>query len=318
MPDFLRVLPVFYDSTFLRHATGGHPECPERLQAILERLTGDALKSVVQLRTCQAPDEVWITAVHGEDYVRAVRQRCENGGGWLDADTILSPGSFDAARLACGAVCHAVREVVEGRERAAFCAVRPPGHHAESNRGMGFCLLNNVAVAAEYSIRNLLLNRILVIDWDVHHGNGTQEIFWTRAEVGYLSIHRYPFYPGTGTAGETGSADGLGCTLNLPISFGTPPSEFLKQFRRGLEQIAQRIQPELILISAGFDAFVDDPIGSLGLGPEDFGHLTDAVVEMSREYCPGKIVSVLEGGYHLDGLASCTENHLLSLSRSLN
>ena len=310
------MIPVYYDPKFLDHVTGNHPECSERLRGLLPKLETEPLKSIVSRAECTAAPLSWITAVHSPEYVATIERLCRQGGGWLDSDTRLSPGSFEAAIIACGAACQAVAEVVEGKSSAAFCAVRPPGHHAESSGGMGFCLFNNVAVAAQFAVKELRLNRVLVVDWDVHHGNGTQEIFWTRPDVGFLSIHRFPFYPGTGTAGETGAGDGLGATLNLPIAHGTPTNEYLTKFRQGVEQIAQRIKPELILISAGFDAFRDDPIGSLGLKFEDFKLLTEIVLDISRSYCPQKVVSVLEGGYHLTGLANCVEAHLLALAHS--
>jgi acetoin utilization deacetylase AcuC-like enzyme len=175
---------------------------------------------------------------------------------------------------------------------------------------MGFCLFNSIAVGAQYAVSELGLSRVLIVDWDVHHGNGSQDIFWRRSDVAFMSIHRYPFYPGTGSSEETGAGAGLGWTLNLPIEYGTSRAAYLDAFRNGIERFASQAKPELILISAGFDAYWQDPIGSLGLQPEDFAEMTAIVLEISRAYCPGKVVSVLEGGYHLVGLADCVAAHL--------
>jgi acetoin utilization deacetylase AcuC-like enzyme len=308
------LVPVFYDPVFLRHFTGCHPESPDRLVAISAELESGRLNKLVHVRACELAPETRVSAVHDSGYVQTVREICSAGGGWLDSDTRLSPASYEAALRACGGACQAVDEVLSGRSPVVFCAVRPPGHHAESEQGMGFCLFNSIAVAAQYAVESKGLNRILVVDWDVHHGNGTQQIFYSRSDVAFLSIHRFPFYPGTGTLGETGTGEGLGYTVNLPTEFGTTPDVFIEKFRRALEQLAGRVKPELILVSAGFDAYWNDPIGSLGLQPEHFRELTQIVVEVSRAFAGPKIVSVLEGGYDLRGLAECTAEHLLALS----
>jgi acetoin utilization deacetylase AcuC-like enzyme len=309
------MIPVFVHSCFLDHLTGPHPECPERLLALAPRLQQLEREGLVQCRQVMSPSVSPIAKVHSLGHIEAVQTICVRGGGWLDSDTRLSPGSFAAALTASAAACQAVDEVLGGSATAAFCAIRPPGHHAESARGMGFCLFNHVAVAAQYALDKHRLNRILIVDWDVHHGNGTQEIFWERPDVGFFSIHRYPFYPGTGAAEETGMGPGLGATLNLPITFGTSRSVFLERFGSGLEQMAQRLRPELILISAGFDAYRNDPIGSLGLEVEDFGALTQVVLEVAGVWCNGRTISVLEGGYDLGGLPDCVESHLKALDR---
>jgi acetoin utilization deacetylase AcuC-like enzyme len=311
------MIPVYYDPVFLRHETGSHPECPARLVSLIEHLRGSELVRSIEIRPAEPAARHSIEAVHDPEYVGEIERFCAAGGGWLDPDTRCSPASFEVATRACGAVCQAVAEVIAGKSATAFCAVRPPGHHAESNRAMGFCLLNQVAIAAEHAIRDFRLQRVLIVDWDVHHGNGTQQIFWERPDVGFVSIHRFPFYPGTGTVAETGSGAGAGFTLNIPLPFGTPPAVFLKHFKRGVENMARRIRPEIVLVSAGFDAFIDDPVGSLGLQPEHFAELTKFVWEIAGEYCQHKLVSALEGGYHLQGLAHCAEHHLLALADGL-
>jgi acetoin utilization deacetylase AcuC-like enzyme len=242
--------------------------------------------------------------------VAAITQR---GGGHLDSDTVVSRASFDVARLAAGAACDAVDRVLAGESKTAFCLMRPPGHHALAERAMGFCLFNNIAIAACVARQEHQVDRVLIVDWDVHHGNATQDTFYADDRVGFFSIHRWPFYPGTGAADETGAGDGLGTTRNLPIAFGTPRSVYLDQFRSELENFAQRIRPQLVLISAGFDAHAQDPIGSLGLEVEDFAELTRIVRDIASVHADGRVVSMLEGGYNPPILAECVETHLRGL-----
>ena len=231
----------------------------------------------------------------------------------LDPDTWVLPGSVLAARLAAGAAIEAVSYVVAAPGRRALCLVRPPGHHARPSAGMGFCIYGNVAVAAADALARLDLSRVLIVDFDVHHGNGTQDVFYDSSRVGFLSIHRYPFYPGTGARDETGSGEGLGSTMNIPLLYGTPRSEYHAAFRAGLEKLADRIRPELVLISAGFDAHAEDPVGDLGLEVEDFEILTREVVSVAETHAGGRIVSVLEGGYNVPILAGCVVAHLDAL-----
>ena len=231
----------------------------------------------------------------------------------LDPDTWLLPGSGLAARLAAGAAVEAVSYVMKAPARRALCLVRPPGHHARPGSGMGFCIYGNVAIAAEHALDRFDLNRVLIVDFDVHHGNGTQEVFYKTSRVGFLSVHRYPFYPGTGAKDETGTGDGLGSTRNIPLAYGTPRSQYHAAFRAGLETLADRVRPELILISAGFDAHAEDPVGDLGLEVDDFESLTKAIVDIADTHAAGRIVSVLEGGYNIPILAGCVEIHLHSL-----
>jgi acetoin utilization deacetylase AcuC-like enzyme len=231
----------------------------------------------------------------------------------MDSDTVVSPASFEVARLAAGAACDAVDRVLKGEDKTAFCLVRPPGHHALAERAMGFCLFNNVAVAAGVAQQEHEVDRVLIVDWDVHHGNATQDSFYADDRVGFFSIHRWPFYPGTGAADDTGTGDGLGATRNLPITFGTSRREYLDQFRRELEDFASRIRPQLVLVSAGFDSHREDPIGSLGLEVEDFDELTKIVRNIATVHAEGRVVSLLEGGYNPPVLAECVETHLREL-----
>ena len=287
------------DPLYLEHHTTGHVECPDRVLAILEHLrTSGLLEKLVPLPARDATvDE--LALVHGRDYIESVRWACERGGGWFDADTYLNERSYAAAVRAVGGVLAAVEAVRDGRDRTAFCLVRPPGHHATPSRGMGFCLFNNVAVAARF-----LKRRVLVVDWDVHHGNGTQDIFWDDPSVGYLSTHRWPFYPGTGRADEQGA----GNILNLPIPETATRPAVLATFRDGVERAGREFKPEFVLVSCGFDAYARDPIGGLGLEPEDFRVMTDVVRSLGTP-----VVSALEGGYNLEGLGPCAEQHVRGL-----
>jgi acetoin utilization deacetylase AcuC-like enzyme len=304
---------LYFDPLFLQHDTGDHPESATRIIPAARQLN-----SIVIHFGCIRPS--WeplapeaLTRIHSSSYIESIRKLAEGGGGNLDHDTVLSARSFDVASAAAGAVCDAVDEVIAGVERHAFCLIRPPGHHASRNKGMGFCLFNNVALGARRAIDQHGLDRVLIVDWDVHHGNGTQEIFWEDGRVGFFSIHRHPFYPGTGAADEIGAGAGLGTKLNVPITFGTPRAAYLQQFNTGLERLATEIRPQLILISAGFDAHRLDPVGSLGLESEDFGEMTRSVLAVANSYAGGRVVSALEGGYNPTAVADCVEKHVQQL-----
>lgn len=304
---------LYYDPCFLRHETGAHPERADRLRSIVERLAHSGLD-----RKCRRPQ--WepisrqaLARVHWPRYIDEVWAFAKSGGGELDADTVVSPASYEVALQAAGAVCDAVRRVVRGEDATALCLVRPPGHHALAGRAMGFCLFNNVAVAARMAIDELGLDRVLIVDWDVHHGNGTQAAFWEEPRVGFLSIHRWPFYPGTGLEDETGAGPGLGYTVNLPVPYGTPRAEYLARFTLALDRFADRVKPQLVLVSAGFDPHRLDPVGDLGLETEDFASLTSRVLEAAEAHAAGRLVSVLEGGYHLQATAEGVEAHLAEM-----
>lgn len=308
------MLALYYDPIFLEHDTGRHPENAGRLRALEPLVDAAADQHVVRPKWDPA---TWdrLTRVHERGYVEALEQFAATGGGQAEADTVVSRRSLEAARMAAGAVADGVTRVLRGETSAALCLVRPPGHHALADQPMGFCLLNNVAVGAQVAVAEMGLDRVLIVDWDVHHGNGTQATFWEDPRVGFFSSHRHPFYPGTGDADETGSGEGLGTTRNLPIRFGTSRREILARITGELEKFADRMQPQLVLISAGFDAHRADPIGSLGLESEDFATLTRAVREIAAEHCQGRIVSVLEGGYNPQALAESVEAHRRELQR---
>jgi acetoin utilization deacetylase AcuC-like enzyme len=304
---------LYYDPRFLDHDTGTHPEQPNRLRHIVAQLDQTGLLSHCARPTWQPASRARLELIHEPAHIDRVATMAGRGGGQLDSDTVVSTASFDVAQLAAGASCDAVERVLAGNDKTALCVIRPPGHHALPERAMGFCLFNNIAIAASVAIAEHKLDRVLVVDWDVHHGNGTQDIFYADDRVGFFSIHRWPFYPGTGAADETGTGDGLGATRNLPIEFGTPRADYLGTFRRELEDFAERIRPQLVLVSAGFDSHRADPIGSLGLDVEDFAELTRIVRDVATVHADGRIVSLLEGGYNPPVLAECVEVHLRGL-----
>ncbi len=304
---------LYQHAAFLEHDTGKHPERPERLTAIRRQLERSGLDARCQRPTWQSVTDAQLGRAHDLDYVRRVQAFAERGGGRIEADTVVAPRSHDVARLAAGAACDAVTRVLKGEDHSALCLARPPGHHALHAGAMGFCLFNNVAVAARAALVEHQLDRVLIVDWDVHHGNGTQDAFWEDPQVGFFSIHRWPFYPGSGAADETGAGKGLGATLNVPVEFGTSRQEYFAAFRGGLEDLAKRLRPQLVLISAGFDAHRDDPIGSLELECEDFAELTKIVQAVANEHADGRVVSLLEGGYNTGALAGSVEAHLREL-----
>jgi acetoin utilization deacetylase AcuC-like enzyme len=307
---------LYSDPRFLDHDTRrGHPERAERLRQITAHLDETGLAAKCTRPEWQAATRDQIERVHQAAYVDSIEDISSRGGGRPDPDTVVSPASFDVARLAAGAACDAVRRVLSGEDRSALAIVRPPGHHALADRAMGFCLFNNVAIAAHAALAEHELDRVLIVDWDVHHGNATQDTFYADGRVGFFSIHRWPFYPGSGAADETGTGDGLGVTRNLPVEFGTPREEYQARFRRELEEFAARVRPQLVLVSAGFDAHREDPIGSLGLEVEDFAELTRYVFDVAAVHAGGRVVSLLEGGYNPVRLAECVSIHLQKMLR---
>ncbi|MEI8375878.1 MAG: histone deacetylase [Planctomycetota bacterium] len=301
---------LYLDNRFLNHETGNHPERPERIREIPARLALAGLDARCQRPTWLPISGQRLTRVHTSRYINEVWAMAKSGGGDLDSDTVIGPCSYDVALDAVGAVCDAMERVVRDEDHRALCVVRPPGHHAMAGYGMGFCLFNNVAVAAQMALDEFRLDRVLIVDWDVHHGNGTQSIFWEEPRVGFLSIHRSPFFPGSGEEDETGGGRALGTKLNLPITFGTSRKDYLARFANALESFASKIKPQLILLSAGFDAHRLDPIGNLGLETEDYIVLTNLVLDAADAYAGGRLVSVLEGGYDPKVTAECVAVHL--------
>ena len=305
---------------FIQHETGlGHPESPRRLTAIQDHLVKSGLASQLEpLDPLPRGDlSQWISEIHRASYYQWLRERVpKHGGVYLDPDTPFSPQSLLAAEMAVCGVLTAVDRVMEGAVQNAFCAVRPPGHHAESNRAMGFCLFNNVAVAARYLQKAHRLRRILIVDWDVHHGNGTQHSFYNDPSVFYFSSHQFPFYPGTGSDSERGMGEGEGFTLNCPLPTGAGDKEILSRFEKILGPAVDSFKPDFILISAGFDAHRDDPLAGLQVTDDGFRELTKMVQSWANQHCEGRIVSCLEGGYNLDALARSVGIHIEVLSGS--
>jgi acetoin utilization deacetylase AcuC-like enzyme len=306
---------LFRDRQFQQHQTGRHPESPQRLQAIDARLnehagTEPSLAERCRQGSLRSATIEELQRRHSARYLEELTDFVAAGGGRIEADTVCSPASLDVARLAAGTALAAVDTVLTGPSSNALCLVRPPGHHAVADGAMGFCLFNNVALAAEHALQTHDLQRVLIIDWDVHHGNGTQDLFYDRNDVSFLSIHRYPFYPGTGAEDETGTGRGLGATWNVPIARGTPREQYFARFERTLHRAAEKCQPQLVLVSAGFDAHRLDPIGSLDLETEDFVRLSNLVLDVAETWCQGRLVSLLEGGYHLQALADGVAVHL--------
>ncbi len=303
-----------YHEDCLGHTNGpGHPERPERVAAIRDRLQARGLlDSLLLIRPEPCPIDR-LARVHTPTHIESIRRACERAPVQLDPDTAVSPGSWEAALLSAGGALAACDAVVTGRARAAFVCTRPPGHHAEADRAMGFCLFNNVAVAARYLQEAHALERVLIVDWDVHHGNGTQHMFEDDDTVFYFSTHQYPFYPGTGSARETGTGRGAGHTLNYPMLAGSGDAEYVQVFREVLRPEIDRIQPEVILVSAGFDAHRDDPLAGMDLTEKGYAVLTTILKEAADRHCDGRVISILEGGYDLKALGASVEAHLRAL-----
>ncbi|NGZ95298.1 MAG: histone deacetylase [Nitrospira sp. WS110] len=306
---------LVYHPAYLEHDMGtGHPESPNRLRAIMQRLeqSGTAAR-LARIEPRPAEDE-WITQVHTPGYVAALNRAAPaTGRVSLDPDTSMSPGSLTAAYLAAGGALAAVDAIMEGQVNHVFCAVRPPGHHAEAGRAMGFCLLNNVAIAARYIQKKYGLTRVLIVDWDVHHGNGTQHSFEDDPSVLFFSTHQYPHYPGTGRGSERGKGAGEGFTINVPMEAGEGDDDYRAVFQKVLVAAADDFKPEFVIISAGFDAHTDDPLASMGLTEAGYAELTEIVAGIAKRHANGRILSSLEGGYNLTALAASVEAHVKAL-----
>jgi len=303
------------DPAVLAHDTGrGHPEQPARYSAVMDRLHFTGLFDYLTHIHPQLATVEQLALVHSPKYIALAEREVKQLHGQLSTgDTTISPGSFDAALRAAGCALAATDAVMHGRVNNAFCVVRPPGHHASQERGMGFCLFNNVAVAARYAQKQYGIHQVAVVDWDVHHGNGTQDIFYEDPSVLFFSTHQHPWYPGTGAAGETGAGAGVGTTINCPFPAGAGRREILGAFEQVLLPKLREFKPELILISAGFDSRVNDPLGHFLLTDEDFIDLTRLLIAAADQYAAGRVVSVLEGGYNLSGLASAASAHIRAL-----
>jgi acetoin utilization deacetylase AcuC-like enzyme len=305
-----------YHEDYLKHKTGlMHPEHRGRLIAIIDHLKKSELWGKLYHIKPSPAETKWILRVHTAGHLKFVREMCERGDAVLDreGDTQVCPESYAVALLAVGGVIAAIDAVMSAKAKNAFCAVRPPGHHAESSRAMGFCLFNNVAVGVRYVQEKYGFRKVAIVDWDVHHGNGTQEIFYDDPSVLYISTHQYPFYPGTGATEERGAGKGRGFTLNFPLKVETDGEEYVELFNEKILPALEEFKPSFLFVSAGFDAHKDDPLAGLLLDESTYAEITRMIVGASEKLCDGRIVSVLEGGYDLHALPWCVEAHLQQL-----
>jgi acetoin utilization deacetylase AcuC-like enzyme len=303
------------DPRYLEHFAGrGHPEAPARVE-LLSELATELRRPALAMVAPRAATEAEIELCHSAEYLRLVRSSAAYSRYDFDPDTHSSPATYATALLAAGGVLTATEAVMQGAAENAFALIRPPGHHALPQRAMGFCFFNNVAVAAAYLTTVVGLKRVLIIDWDVHHGNGTQEIFYSSKRVLYISLHQYPFYPGTGAIDDIGAGEGLGYTINLPFAAGCGDCDYLAAFDRIVMPISRHFAPQAVLISAGFDAHARDPLAQMKLTEAAFGAMTRRVKRLAAECCQGRLVLALEGGYNLQALAACGRNVLEELGR---
>ncbi len=297
-----------YHEDYLRHDTGDHPESAERLICIMKRLKERGLTEKMERILPVRASQEQIEYVHADAYAKKVEAMCKGGGGMLDPDTPLCRDTYSIALLAAGGVIKAVDAVMDESNdlKHIFALVRPPGHHANSNRGRGFCIFNNVAIAAEHLKRKYGAKRILIADWDVHHGNGTQDVFFEDPSVLYFSTHQYPHYPGTGWITEVGKGEAKGFTVNVPLPIGTGDAGYLYALNTILVPIAAEFRPEFVLVSAGFDAHSADPLSSMEVTSQGFGLFTNVIMAIAKKNCGGRIVMALEGGYNLNAIAEST------------
>ncbi|MBL0955703.1 MAG: histone deacetylase [Leptospira sp.] len=305
---------ISFHSSFLDHKTGpGHPETHVRLESILDKISDLPSQSFEWIKSFKEAPLSLISMIHDPNYVRLVGKVCEEkGSGYLDGDTVFSPNSFQAASFAVGAGVTLAQDILDGKLKNGMALVRPPGHHAEADHAMGFCLFNNIAITAKY-LQTQGIKRILILDWDVHHGNGTQHQFYEDDSIYFVSLHQYPFYPGTGSSQERGKGKGTGCTLNLPMARGAEEKEYLDQFLKVHKEM-ETFQPEFVLVSAGFDAHTKDPLAGMNLNTSSYEKLTEEVKKIANTYSAGKLLSFLEGGYDFHALSESVKVHLEALA----
>lgn len=311
----MRKTGIVRDRRYLDHEPGSfHPESPERLKAIYSMLEEPEMADLFKDVPVRRADRKELLAVHSPGYVEMILKTEGKGSRSLDPDTSVSDGSCEAALLAAGGLCEAISAVISGEIQNAFALVRPPGHHTERDRAMGFCIFNNIAVGARYAQESHGLKRVLIVDWDLHHGNGTQHSFEEDPTILYFSTHQYPYYPGSGAYKETGRGSGKGFTVNVPFSPGHGDGEYVGVFEKILKPVALEFAPDLILVSAGFDIYEDDPLGGMRVTPAGFAGLTRSVMDIADECCGGRVVITLEGGYDLTGLRDSVKAVLKELA----
>jgi acetoin utilization deacetylase AcuC-like enzyme len=310
------MIGYFHHDLFVKHLEGyPHVESPARLLAIMQRIKASPVVSSIRFIEAEPAERVWIERVHDRSYVGEILALEIDEAVMLDwGDTVATPASPQAALHAAGAGVQAARMVLSGELSAAFCAVRPPGHHAERNRAMGFCIFNNIAIAAADLIEEGGLDRVSIVDWDIHHGNGTERIFIEDEKVQYVSLHQYPHYPGTGHAETVGTGSGTGFNLNIPMGTGAGDAQYFDAFEKRVIPALDKYKPQFILISAGFDGHGEDPLSGTLLTSDAYGEMTRMLMECAERHCEGRIVSMLEGGYDLEALAGSVERHLDALA----
>jgi acetoin utilization deacetylase AcuC-like enzyme len=312
-------LIFYYHPIFQQHLVGvQHPEKPQRLQIIIDYLKERQIWDKIQIKSPQPAELKWIESNHSSEYIEHVKQACLKSPAILDGgDTIVTEKSFQAALYASGSALNGIDDLLQGNAKSVFCAVRPPGHHAEYAYAMGFCLFNNVAIAARYAIEGYGLSRIFILDWDVHHGNGTQNSFEDDPKVFFTSLHESPLYPGTGSISEIGRGKAEGFNRNFPIVSGSGDEDYISILNSKIIPLLDEFQPELLIISAGFDAHRNDPLASMNLSTKCYGQMTLILREEMLKHNDGKLLSVLEGGYHLEHLAESVYAHLEALVLSI-
>ena len=295
---------LVYDPIYLEHDTGDHVENSQRLVAAVSYLKETGIEAKLTCLPVRPASLEELEMIHTPEYISYVKSKAEKGGGWLDPDTVMSPKSYETALYAAGGFMVAVEAVMKGEVDSAFALVRPPGHHALRDRAKGFCIFNNMAIAAKFALSKFSLNHVLIADFDVHHGNGTQEAFYADPKVLYFSTHQYPFYPGTGWMDETGTGEGEGTTVNFPMAAGWGDEEYSRAFNEVLVPVARRFQPQLILVSAGFDAHWADYLAMMKASVKGFAQMVMILKRLAAELCQGRLVFTLEGGYNLQVVAS--------------
>lgn len=298
---------IYQSPLFLQHETGrDHAESPERLRCLDELINQPEMANLFLFPSFSKASATTIQLNHTKEHVAEVAATARHVAAYLDADTRTSAGSYEAALLASGAVTDGIDRLISGEIDNGFCLVRPPGHHAERDQSMGFCLFNNVAIGARYALKKHKLGRVMIVDWDLHHGNGTQHSFYRQRSVLYCSIHQYPLYPGTGALVEYGEGQGTGYTVNLPLSGCHGDAHYARIFETIIQPVALAYQPQLILVSCGFDCMAGDPLGAMAVSPGGVAFMTQTMVRLASQLCEGKLLFVLEGGYDLDNLRSGT------------
>jgi acetoin utilization deacetylase AcuC-like enzyme len=295
---------VYFDPLYEEHKTGyDHPERPERLPVAMKALSDSGLLDHIEVVSPRDATVGEIELVHSAKYIEQVRKASEAGGGHLDMDTAVSEATYQAALKAAGALLESVDWCLDGESRRTFCMVRPPGHHSLPSRGMGFCIFNNVAVGARYAMARKGLKRVMIVDWDAHHGNGTQDTFYENPDILYVSLHQYPHYPGTGWVDETGQGKGEGSTMNFPFPAGTGEAHYIEALERVIIPAGKKFRPDLVMVSAGYDSHVADLLCSMRLTDSSYGEMTERLVDFSEDCCSGRLIVTLEGGYNLNAQA---------------